>query len=357
MVIKRRKCSSVIGCWRLSFFCVLVGWLIGGCSADPSTDSESHWAKNSLKPCVNTSICGDGLRCLCGVCTIQCSDDTTCLAAKVGDQCNEPFSVIGQDCSTSTCQHSLDVRPVSGLFGHAYTACKLDKKGQSLCWNQNNSMFSLPQNHAFKTISIGTYQSCGITLNSALLCWGASSYARQPIANYRMVAVGAYSGCAIDFEGKLVCWDDKSMLPLPKEINQLADAVSVGEGKACAIMTARKNIHCWSIKEGKLIQSYEDRFTAVSVGLSDLVCALDSQSNAQCFGHIQLPEINGGYRKIAMGAVQVCGIDNLGGLHCEGMFEPDIQTLVLDVIVGWDFGCVLTASQEVQCWGLLEAPN
>jgi len=43
-------------------------------SGDPHVDSQTHW----LISCQDNATCGDGLSCLCGVCTLACDRDSAC---------------------------------------------------------------------------------------------------------------------------------------------------------------------------------------------------------------------------------------------------------------------------------------
>ncbi len=68
--------------------------LVGACIASddspsqPSLDSESHF----LRAC--ETGCGEGLSCVCGVCTIECGDDTACV-----DQHAEARCVMREACA------------------------------------------------------------------------------------------------------------------------------------------------------------------------------------------------------------------------------------------------------------------
>ena len=62
---------------RLStVFTALSLLVLGACdeSSGPSTDSQTHW----LKQCVTTTDCGEGLECLCGMCTFECDGPDEC---------------------------------------------------------------------------------------------------------------------------------------------------------------------------------------------------------------------------------------------------------------------------------------
>ncbi len=68
-----RRCSALLVAILLATFGLLAA---NGCSDSagpegPSTDSETHW----MKPCVDSSDCGEELECLCNMCTTHCDED------------------------------------------------------------------------------------------------------------------------------------------------------------------------------------------------------------------------------------------------------------------------------------------
>ena len=64
---------------------LLATLLLAGCKADststgPSTDSATHW----LMRCEADNECGEGLDCLCGLCTVPCQGSDDC---ELGGMC------------------------------------------------------------------------------------------------------------------------------------------------------------------------------------------------------------------------------------------------------------------------------
>lgn len=98
--------------WKRGFI-VLLGWLFCSCSSADSGDSQTNW----LRSCRTDSECGD-LRCLCGLCTLPCSDTAACSGERGAScvnasdsgaiaQCSgRPPAAPGlclRDCSASAC--------------------------------------------------------------------------------------------------------------------------------------------------------------------------------------------------------------------------------------------------------------
>ncbi|MDX2022441.1 MAG: hypothetical protein SF187_19550 [Deltaproteobacteria bacterium] len=66
-----------------AFGCAVASWLLGACHKEdsPRSDGESHF----LETCATS--CGDGLQCLCGVCTLPCESAQMCSGLSPGATC------------------------------------------------------------------------------------------------------------------------------------------------------------------------------------------------------------------------------------------------------------------------------
>jgi hypothetical protein len=83
---------------RLPWWWLLVGCALASCGkahppTGPSVDSETHF----LSLC--TQSCGDGLSCVCGVCTTSCAADRDCRELSEGARCVEPSPREAQSCA------------------------------------------------------------------------------------------------------------------------------------------------------------------------------------------------------------------------------------------------------------------
>lgn len=88
--------------------------LVVSCSADDKhgTDSNSNW----LMSCDTDAACGDGLQCICGICTVHCTSDDECerggsessaiCSAPAASECagDAPICIAcsGDDCETAS---------------------------------------------------------------------------------------------------------------------------------------------------------------------------------------------------------------------------------------------------------------
>lgn len=69
--------------------------VVAACGAETQgPDSNTNW----LSRCVTDAHCGEGLSCICNVCTVVCDDDDTCAPAGSSAACVEP---VGDSCQTA----------------------------------------------------------------------------------------------------------------------------------------------------------------------------------------------------------------------------------------------------------------
>lgn len=94
---RRRTLGKSRGLWR-GVASVVCAWLLGCGTAQSSTDTRTNW----LSSCAEDSFCGQGLSCVCGVCTTLCTADATCtpLGAQAAcvtvEGCSEGSSVCAR---------------------------------------------------------------------------------------------------------------------------------------------------------------------------------------------------------------------------------------------------------------------
>ena len=60
----------------------------------------------------------------------------------------------------------------------------------------------------FTRISAGNTNSCGITPNGQVQCWGDDTLGRStpPAGNYKQISVGGAHSCAVRANNTVVCW-------------------------------------------------------------------------------------------------------------------------------------------------------
>jgi len=97
-------------CWGAS---VVASAVIVVPACDGATDnnrgSETHW----LTSCDSDDVCGAGLKCICGACTLPCTDSTACQSLGTTAACAPPSAVEavcpGETHTSSLCLASCDI--------------------------------------------------------------------------------------------------------------------------------------------------------------------------------------------------------------------------------------------------------
>lgn len=234
-------------------------------------------------------------------------------------------------------------------------ACLLDPAGRAACWGFNVdaetgvgtagieaptilSPTPVAGNHTFRMLSAGSGFTCGIDLNSAVMCWGSNidgavgdgaqdrcgdiaavPCALTPVAvaiNAKVTGVSAGSShtCVVTEQGTVFCWGSNALgqfgfhdpraaiVRSPRSI-ELEPGVRIrsihaGGIHSCAV-SDRGQLYCWGADSKSLTNlahwSHElrprlvaggARFNAISVGQVHY-CVLDG-SRAKCWGETVL---------------------------------------------------------------------
>ncbi len=227
------------------------------------------------------------------------------------------------------------------------------------------------------------------------------------------VSSGGGHYCALDGDGQVWCWGDNGQGELgdgttrnmraPARVEGLEDALDVSAGyeHACAVRSDGK-VLCWGDNEygqlgyGEIGNAY-DRATPTEVlGLEGATmvqardhhtCALTGTGEAWCWGYNTSGELGDGTAQTSSVPVRVrllegvvdmglgdaysCALRDDGLLFCWGSNgdhrngigrhtrEPLVVTLesgdaltgVVDIGMGYRFGCALTEDRGVWCWG------
>ncbi|HVU05975.1 MAG TPA: hypothetical protein VHE30_29700 [Polyangiaceae bacterium] len=82
---------------RLGCFAAIIAWFSACDSGGSSTDGNTTW----LELCGDTSVCGPGLTCSCGVCTKPCAAEGDCTSFGPGAACVTP-ALLGHACASSS---------------------------------------------------------------------------------------------------------------------------------------------------------------------------------------------------------------------------------------------------------------
>lgn len=292
-------------------------------------------------------------------------------------------------------------RPVAVLGGRAYDslavgrhhACGLTAGGEAWCWGRNESgqlgtptsgrctvdgdpLACAPQpvraapSLAFAGLSAGGAQSCGVTGETRLYCWGSNEAGQLGVGGlggstttpqgvgigYVSVAAGGFHTCARDGLANVLCWGGNAYGQLgdgtrlartaPSFVVIRAGALTAGHRNSCILSPA----HCWGrgtegqIGNGVLLDALvpirvdsEASFTQLDAG-GQHVCGVTGTGRALCWGRGsegalgtgELPEAEGRpvpvagdrtWARVSAGHGHSCGVTEDGTALCWGRNE------------------------------------
>lgn len=246
--------------------------------------------------------------------------------------------------------------------------------------------------HQFTSLAAGRFHTCGLKSNGEAWCWGLNTAAQLgaqtpstssavPVkvggqTSFASVTAGAFHTCALAAGGVPYCWGNNSIT----SVLGVATVNDVCPNGPCSYTPVRA--------AGPLA------FSALDAGATHN-CALETSGAPQCWGYNVLGEVGstsygtafsgpvlvpGGntFSKVSSGFRFTCGLDSTGTLYCWGYGEEgQLGTLTIDpctsgdgsfhcsaipvaantslrfsaITTGTSFGCGLTASGVLYCWG------
>ena len=246
-------------------------------------------------------------------------------------------------------------------------------------------------------ISLGQEHTCAVTSAMKVLCWGKGDFGRLghdattdsslpvfvkdvsgagELSGIVQVSAGAQHSCALSIEGQVFCWGKGSdgrlgnrqtadkTLPVSVFAGSTGSAllrniiqISAGDWHICAL-TEGGEVRCWGHNgsQGKLgnretsNKHYPVSVLAGATGSTHLAgvvqvksagahsCALLSSGQVKCWG-------SGEYGKLG----------NNGTANkrypVDVAFGGGLLSNIVEVSVGRDHSCALSASNQVRCWG------
>lgn len=174
-----------------------------------------------------------------------------------------------------------------------------------------------PDTGPWRQVSVGDWHACGRRSTGSVQCWGDNEYNQLavPDESFLWVESERLSNCGILSDGAATCWGyhtDPGSMTLP---GGLYSRISVDRGTACAIRSDGA-IECWGVL-ANLQEEFPGVYRDLDVGWNNL-CALDEESRIVCWGtDWELPPQEGN--------IKVC--------------------------TGYNFGCVLNADHDLECFG------
>ncbi|WP_420125701.1 hypothetical protein [Longimicrobium sp.] len=195
---------------------------------------------------------------------------------------------------------------------------------------------------AFSRLAIGRYFACGLTATGAAQCWGANPYGEvgagdeaprhltpQPVAGghtFTALSAGQNSACALTTAGQAYCWGANYQGELGRDT--LTDSCGGSQVPRCSSVP--------------LAVSGGLRFTRISVGENNHVCALTAAGEAWCWGQ------NAHDQLATSAAPDRCALD----LPClRAPVRVETAAAFTEIVAGFNYTCALDAAGAAWCWG------
>ncbi|MDY0001707.1 MAG: hypothetical protein RBU30_10460 [Polyangia bacterium] len=241
--------------------------------------------------------------------------------------------------------------------------------------------------HKVRSVAVGTYSTCAVSVFGRLYCWGDNSYGQLGTGDHQSsqsprvtrlwegneaVAVGGYHACALRSDGTVRCWGRNSFgqlgdgtiiarmagdLPVLRDADEplMARSIAAGHDHTCALGQDGE-VFCWGANHlgqvGRLgsspFETYANqvdlpqRAVAVTAGAYHS-CALLSGGTVFCWGmndHGQLG--NGSFE----GGPQPRQVD----FPVEALGMPGVE-----IAAGWAHTCAIVHAEynirRAFCWG------
>ena len=282
--------------------------------------------------------------------------------------------------------------------------CAVALSGAAYCWGSNSfgqlgngstayvvAPVLVTGSLSFRSVAAGEASSCGGTSDDSIYCWGSNSSGQlgtgntnnQPspqqvvtsgvLSGQRAVAVSVFArtACALTQSGLVACWgdNDRGQVGDGSVMNRSAptavidgvkpqgaawSSVSAGDSVSCA--TSAGQTYCWGERQSGGLGNGTDTVVADPV---DMVAGQMGASES-------LTTVSGGFESS-------CGIGSSRWVYCWGSgasgqlgngststtYAPQAiaqgpvpaATQFRDVTNGLRFGCALSTSGSVYCWG------
>jgi len=232
---------------------------------------------------------------------------------------------------------------VSAIAAGGQHTCALTDAGGVKCWGFNYGVTPVDirgLSSGVTAIASGGYHACALTSEGIVKCWGRNDYGQlgaggvsdmfvsTPVtvlgltSPIRAISAGYRQTCALTAEGGLKCWGGNQYGQVgdgtnvdrtaPTDVVGLTGgvaAVSAGGWHTCAVMTYG-GAKCWGANTWGELGNGKDNFNSNYTGPSEI----NNNSNIP----VDVSGLNGGIRTISADRMHTCALPAAGGVKCWG---------------------------------------
>jgi alpha-tubulin suppressor-like RCC1 family protein len=313
-----------------------------------------------------------GLSLTCGVTTHAAGDVAYCWGDNTFGQLGTSSSVGPEDCSNTPCSthparvaRGLAFRIVSAGSSHA---CGVTTDNVAYCWGLNDEgqlgtgtntgpekcLGEVPcsprpvrvlRGLAFRQLSAGGRQTCGVTLDNLAYCWGSNAFGQLGVATETgPESCGEFAPC--------------STRPVRVAGNLRFRRISVGHVHTCGV-TTNNLAYCWGINDQGELGSGTN--TGPRACIFEVPC---SPRPVRVVGGLSFSRVNAGSSSHTCGltttGVTYCWGENTGGQLGIGTSTQKSKTSPVRVVgrlafnrinAGGFHTCGVTTEDIAYCWG------
>lgn len=209
-------------------------------------------------------------------------------------------------------------------------------------------------NSAVTKVAVHPTHLCVLTDQYEVMCWGNDSVGQSspPDQEFVDIAAGYGFSCGITKDDQdVLCWGMDSVRIQRRDLRTGNQDLELGDDELEELVISGP-------PEGE----FEELFV-----ISELMCVQDAEKNVECWGrnnNLQTEVPNHSFRSIALSRVGGCGINTQeytltcwGGKDWDtnevrhGYLADPPETEFTSIGLGFNFGCGVTMSGLIECWG------
>jgi len=237
-------------------------------------------------------------------------------------------------------------------------------EAEEVAWDEVDQDCDGEDLHTWRFVAAQIRASCGITTTDEVLCWEGSQYHDPPDATFSSLTVGDTVLCGVlASTSEVTCWGGDTFDILETVPSDLVVHQVESDGDSfCAIRDPDRELVCWGVDKGGVLDPPTGTYTSVSCGSGPTCCAISEAGDLACWGadnygilEDEPPEAP--WAEVSFGIEPLCGITREDVTHCWGKAlwitgeAPPADLRLHDIGVGRNHACALRDDATITCWG------